>query len=87
MIDLNKEAEEYDRKIPMSNLLVDKIFIAGANSKYVKQQIIEAQLELLRNFYYGEDLKDPIVIEHYKNVYNLAEQELKQKLKQLQNEN
>jgi len=47
-IDLIKEATQYNHKTPISDLIVDRIFIAGAKSKYVKCKIIQAKLDLLK---------------------------------------
>ena len=57
MIDLNKEAEEYSSYVndyvPLQFGIHDynegykNSFIAGANSKYVKQQLLQAQIDVL----------------------------------------
>jgi len=60
MIDLEKEAEEYAKdfdlsfwdtvdEIPVVEMAI-KDFKAGANSKYVQAKIIEAKIEILREF-------------------------------------
>jgi hypothetical protein len=52
-------------------------------ARQVEIDIVKSNLELLRNFYYGKDLKDKNVRLFYKNVLKLAEKELKKRLKQL----
>jgi hypothetical protein len=89
MIDLNKEAEEYARNKNSSVVfqeahIVD--FTAGANSKFVKQQILQAQIDVLTGIrdkctmYELENMDNTL-----NNMYNKV-QELQQKLKQLQDE-
>ena len=59
MIDLNKEAEEYVNKIDRSeDGLVEQCFIAGANSKSVKQRIIQAQINILGVIYSDNKCSD-----------------------------
>lgn len=62
------------------------IFIAGATSKYVEVEKLKAQLDILNTFYYGEDLNDKDILNHYINMYNLVKSALQQKLKELENE-
>jgi hypothetical protein len=82
MIDLNKEAEEFFKNItdvPAYQFLFKHAFITGANSKYVKQQIIEAQIEALKNIEGDDD-------EHTEKRRILHISRFQQQLKQLQNE-
>jgi hypothetical protein len=46
-------------------------------------KIVKSNLELLRNFYYGKDLKDKNARLFYKDLLKLAKKELKKRLKQL----
>jgi hypothetical protein len=84
MIDLNQEAINFEQsKLKEIGLTTSKTgawsegFIAGANSKYVKQLIIQAQIDVLEGvdgeYYYNYPI--------YKKI-----EELKQQLKQLENE-
>lgn len=61
-------------------------FIAGATSKYVEVEKLKAQLDILNSFYYGEDLNDKDILNHYINMYNLVKSVLQQKLNELENE-
>lgn len=52
MTDLNKEAEEYAKNKSSANVFQKahiKDFIAGANSKFAKEQILLSQIELLND--------------------------------------
>jgi hypothetical protein len=65
MIDLNKEAEEYVLTKMNAGQFINapiRAFIAGANSKYVEQKILEAQLDILNR------AKDLDIITVYNNV-------------------
>ena len=93
MIELNKETEEYAEKhgfrIPYdgSNKLYDdndvkwskEGFISEANSKYVKQQILLAKIDALRNIAGDDD-------EHTEKRRVLHITRFQQELKQLQDE-
>lgn len=49
---LEQEAEEYAKNSPETpgyKLIFKHSFLAGANSKYVKQQILQAQISLLKS--------------------------------------
>lgn len=79
MTQLEKEAEEYENSFGEGANGTESIdFIAGANSKYVKKKIIEAQIEVLNK-----------IKEHYQErvgtgmVWNKI-QELQQQLKELE---
>jgi hypothetical protein len=55
MIDINKEAEDYERlKLKENGIISNKKgawsegFIAGANSKYVQAKILQAQIDVLK---------------------------------------
>jgi hypothetical protein len=48
MIDLNKEAEEYENSFKDADGTESVDFIEGANSKFVKEQILLAQIEILQ---------------------------------------
>jgi hypothetical protein len=85
MIDLNKEAEEYaDFKhdyVPMCfgnkfNKITKRDFIAGANSKYVKQQILQAQIDFITN--------EMVAINW--DIRKIYVEELQEQLKKLQDE-
>ncbi len=82
MIDLNKEAEEYSKLYYSENIKAKLGFIAGANSKYVKQQILQAQIDVLKN--HIEHPTKPGYKRH--DILNKIK-ELQQELKQLQDEN
>ena len=83
MIDLNKEAEEYCIKIvPRYDTIIEsniRYFIAEANSKFVKQQIIQAQIDLINKL--GNGNKNALY-----GALKLELINLQQELKQLQNE-
>lgn len=93
MIDLNKEAEEYAEKhgfrIPYdgSNKFYDdndvkwskEGFISGDSSKFVKQQILQAQIDTLSTLKLGiNDANTVTIFEIKDKIY-----QLQQKLKQL----
>lgn len=91
MIDLNKEAKNLadNESLFRDGLLTlcnKKLFIkgaiAGANSKYVKQQILQAQIDVINNLEFNprKDLIDFILSVNNKII------ELQQKLKQLEDE-
>ena len=82
MIDLNKEAKKYTKcKSPHKVFQEAHIedFIAGANSKYVKQQILLAKIDALRNIAGDDD-------EHTEKRRVLHITRFQQELKQLQDE-
>jgi hypothetical protein len=82
MTDLNKEAEEYAKNKSSANVFQKahiKDFIAGANSKYVKQQILLAKIDALRNIAGDDD-------EHTEKRRVLHITRFQQELKQLQDE-
>lgn len=54
--------------------------------KKVQIDIIKAQLELIRNFYYGEDLKDEDVLQFYIDLLKIVKKELKADLKKLEDD-
>ncbi len=91
MIDLNKEAKNLadNESLFRDGLLTlcnKKLFIkgaiAGANSKYVKQQILLAKIDVINNLEFNprKDLIDFILSVNNKII------ELQQKLKQLEDE-
>lgn len=94
--ELELEAEEYssydNNYVPLVSGEHDfnegykRTFIAGATSKYVEVEKLKAQLDILNNFYYGEDLNDKDILNHYINMYNLVKSVLQQKLNELENE-
>ena len=82
MIDLNKEAEEYVRNESDNTLkLISKYsFKDGANSNYVKQQILQAQIDLLNTITYNCYSRDTQI------EINVLLKPIQQELKQLQDE-
>jgi len=81
MIDLNKEAEECTDSIVFkdsSHLYASYYqgFIAGANSKYVREQIILTQIEVLKSL-------DIPMIGYITNDILTKIKELREQLKQL----
>lgn len=83
MIDLlNKEAEKYAHNYfemheTNNYKALEQGFIAGVNSKYVKQQILQAQIDALRNIEGDDD-------EHTEKRRVLHITRFQQELKQLQ---
>jgi hypothetical protein len=84
MIDINKEAEEYllgfrEGEVPKSFEEVKQIYVAGHNSKATQAKILEAQINILNK-----------TIDMFGNVNSTTTTglmwELKQQLKQLENE-
>lgn len=88
MIDLNKEAEEYAKNKSSADVFQKahiKDFIAGANSKYVKQQILQTQIDVLDNIMSRCTNYELLNMDNtLDNIYEKF-QELQQELKQLQN--
>jgi hypothetical protein len=77
MIDINKEAQNYSDDIERSeDGLVEQCFIAGANSKYVKQQILQAQIDFITN--------EMVAINW--DIRKIYVEELQEQLKKLQDE-
>jgi hypothetical protein len=74
MIDINKEAEEYAKKGCWEGVRKSS-FIAGANSKYVKAKIIQAQIDLLHEFNSTAGIVDRI--DNLQNQLNQLEDEAK----------
>ena len=96
MIDLNKEAEEYSSYVndyvPLQfgshdyNEGYKNSFIAGTNSKYVKQQILQTQIDVLDNIMSRCTKYELLNMDNtLDNIYEKF-QELQQELKQLQDE-
>jgi hypothetical protein len=84
MIDLSKEAEEYRKKwlFLKSGNTINDTFIAGANSKYVRANIIHAKIDVLQTLRLGiNDANTVTVFEIKSKIF-----ELQQQLKQLENE-
>jgi hypothetical protein len=77
MIDINKEAEEYSKQFDYpEDSDPSTCFIAGANSKYVKQQILQAQIDFITN--------EMVAINW--DIRKIYVEELQEQLKQLQDE-
>jgi len=76
MIDINKEAEEYENKVVYADKgEVYKAFIAGANSEYVQAEKLRFAIEA--------------VLEFRKATFGLGNsglEKLQQQLKELENE-
>ena len=49
----------------------------------IKKDKLKAQLDVLKNFYYGKDLKDKDILNFYEDAYDLVKTELKRKLRKL----
>jgi hypothetical protein len=49
MLDINKEAKEYDAKTEYSKYGIEDAFIAGFNSKSKQIEIIQKQIDLLNS--------------------------------------
>jgi hypothetical protein len=85
MIDINKEAEEYS-KLSLLNRKATKHFVAGHNSKATKSKILQAQIDVL------DDIRSKMSLFEVSNMENTLDnlyyklEELKEKLKQLQDE-
>ena len=83
MIDLNKEAEEYAKSIHKNHVLKTfreyskNDFIAGANSKFVKKQILQAQINLCNSALDWSNIQDE-TSEYIENKLKQLQQELKQ---------
>ena len=58
-------------------------FIAGANSKYVQKQILEAQIKVIDELL--DNINLTLAVETYQ-VFHIKIAELKEQLKQLENE-
>ena len=96
MIDINKEAEEYAKQFDYpEDSAPSTCFIAGANSKYVKEQIIQAKIDVLDNcladmYLYSsfengfEQYSDAYY--NLENSYKKSLNKLREELKQLQDE-
>jgi len=87
MIDLNKEAKKYTKcKSPHKVFQEAHIedFIAGANSNFVKQQILLAQIDVLNKIKEAEIYDKIRYIESYQVDYKIMK--VQQELKQLQDE-
>jgi hypothetical protein len=48
MIDINKEAKEYDAKTEYSKYAIEYAFIAGHNSKATQAKVIQGQIDVLK---------------------------------------
>jgi hypothetical protein len=79
MIDVNKEAEEYAYNLAYETSQIQG-FLAGANSKYVKAKIIQAQIDVLKSI--GTIHDETCMSQRVTNKIK----ELQQQLKQLENE-
>ncbi len=82
MTTLEQEAEEYCERIDNTNSGVYSddydSFIAGVNSKFVKQQILQAQINAYQNCLYYIDEN------HNEKYVHQKIQELQQQLKELE---
>jgi hypothetical protein len=82
-MDINKEAEDYAKsKWPSTSVVNDLIqegFIAGANSKWVQDKVLQAQIDVLR-FIQGNSITP------YNVMIENKIKELQQQLKELENE-
>jgi len=87
---MNKEASDIQKEI--ERILDESEEDQGMawvlnHEKAVKEiyaLILREKIELLKNFYYGEDLKDDDILHHYTQVLKLAKEEIENELKQLQ---
>ena len=92
MLTLEQEAENangyalYGKPLGEKYLAFNEGFIVGANSKHVQAKIIQAQLDVLNAFYYGEDLEDKDVLDFYANMLETEKHDLTEQLKELENE-
>ena len=77
MIDLNKEAEEYAKTFIEDDGTTEVDFIAGANSKYVKQQILQAQIDACNDILSWDNEVNETTY-YTNNKLNKFQQELKQ---------
>lgn len=81
MIDLNKEAEEYGNLFQgeYDNIVgyMEGAYMKGATSKYVKQQILQAQIDLCNNILsWANEVNETTY--YTNNKLNKFQQELKQ---------
>ncbi len=49
----------------------------------IERLVLQEQLELLKNSYYGEDLKDDDILDHYKRVLETAKEHFENQLNEL----
>jgi hypothetical protein len=77
----NGGAMNMPTRYELENALRQEGFLTCA--KFVEIEKVKAQLQLLRNFYYGKDLKDKDIRAFYKDVFELAKKELSEQLKEL----
>lgn len=80
MKSLEKEATEYDAQTEWSKYEIEKAFIAGANSDYVKRKIIENQIEVLNKIYSDNKTSDfnSSTFQDIEYEINQLEQQLKE---------
>lgn len=76
MSDLENEANEYVNNLTLSDNLFRNIYIAGANSNYVKQQTIKGKIKVLESVF-G-------VLDEIDEVYYFVLNEIKKLEKQLE---
>ena len=56
-----------------------------SSAKVLEKKVIKKKLELLKCFYYGEDLEDDEILEWYKDFLQNVKNELKEELKEFKN--
>jgi len=78
---LNEHIECYSPHVQTNVNFASELSAANA----IEKLILNEQLELLKNFYYGEDLKDhENILDHYKRVLETAKEHYTNQLKELQ---
>ena len=83
MVDLNKEAEEYahnnfEMHETNNYKALKQGFIAGGNSKFVKQQILQVQIDALSTLRLGINDDNTVTVFEIKDKIKQLQQKLKQ---------